>query len=305
MYRGDAIRSRTMHRLAWLVLLVLLGCSAPAARAPTPPSPDAIDRFSEQAGHLLVRSPKHPLPAPGEPIDFDKPPFIIQSLGPDGGVVRYYDFDVQRATPATLYRATRAGAREPIAGQLDIVDVLPGDVTYSDFFRVAWVEVPASFVPGSWKSYADIEAAHAPVALDTQILDCPVVPHGSTAREGEGVAPAVPTELWYRGTKIDCLRFGTPLTAVGDQVPTSPIYVTFAREPDAGFQKESHTPQTHNVVLSVPGDTDYSPLWEVRIYDVRAFDLVHDAATAQRARVVKPGPLVNCPIVTVRAPSPR
>ena len=244
----------------------------------------------------MVRGGKKPFPAPGAPINFDQPPFITQSFGPDGNVVRYYNFDVQPDVPATVYRLTHPGPHEAIAGQLDIVDVLPGDPTYSDFFRIAWVEVPETYVVGTAKSYADI--ARSPTVLDTKVIDCPVVPKGSTANEGDGVAPAIATQLFYRGVTIDCLRFGEPLAVTSaEKVPTSPIYVTFGTE---GFKQEGSTPQTHNVVLSVPGDIDYSPLWDVHIYDERAFDRVHDAATAQRARVVKAGPLVNCPIVTVR-----
>jgi len=52
--------------------------------------------------------------------------------------------------------------------------------------------------------------------------------------------------------------------------------------------------------FSLPGDADYSPLWALQIYDPRAFSLVHDEATARRARVMKEGPLVNCPVVRWR-----
>jgi len=273
-----------MHRLVWLGLV---NCARPAVEAPAP-SPAAIDRFSAAAGHLMVRG-KRPLPAPGAPIDFDHPPFVTQAFGPDGRVVRYYNFDVQSPVPATLWRATHAGERVAIAGQPDIVDVLPGDRGYSDFFRIAWVTVPADFVPGSAHARAELE--QFPTTLSTTWIDCPVVPHGSTARE-----QATPVQLAYRGATIDCLRFGGEAELVADRVPTSPIYVTFGTE---GFKREGETPQTHNVVLSVPGDTDYSPLWDVHVYDARAFALVHDASTAQRARLAEHGPLVNCPIVFV------
>jgi hypothetical protein len=50
--------------------------------------------------------------------------------------------------------------------------------------------------------------------------------------------------------------------------------------------------------MSVPGDSDYSPLWAVHVYDRRAFDRVHDAASAQAAALVDAnGPLVNCPVI--------
>jgi hypothetical protein len=190
-----------------------------------------------------------------QPIDLDRPPFVTQGLAPDGSVVRYYNFDVQSPVPAVLHKDNS-------------IDVLPGDPGYSDFFV--------------------LEGTH-------DVIDCPVVPRGTTAKEGHPIVH----ELTYRGTRVICLQFGPPLTLGADgRVPTSPIYVTFGRE--GGFVREGETPQTHNVVFSVPGDTDYSPLWAVHVYDPRAFSLVHDEATALRARVVKEGPLVNCPVVRWR-----
>ena len=44
----------------------------------------AVDRFSESAGTLHVRSDGNDLPGPDEPIDFDQAPFITRGLGPDG-----------------------------------------------------------------------------------------------------------------------------------------------------------------------------------------------------------------------------
>ncbi|MEO8841808.1 MAG: hypothetical protein ABI591_28235 [Kofleriaceae bacterium] len=285
------------------VLATASACSHAPLDAPGQHRP-AIDRFSA-AAHLMVRTPTNHLPRPDEPIDFDRPPFITQSFGPDGAVVRYYNFDVQADHPATLWRITRAGTREALAGQLDVVDRIPGDPGYSDFWRIAWVEVPPDFVAGSITS-ADQLRGYA-ITSDPRILNCPIVPRGSTAREGHGVAPAVATELWYRGAKLTCLGFGEPLHEQDGRVPTSPIFVTFARNPGtpgggpaSGFRSESRAPtQTHNVVFSVPGDTDYSPLWAVHIYDRTAFDQVHDAASALRAPLVTKGPLVNCPIVYV------
>jgi hypothetical protein len=191
---------------------------------------------------------------PDQPIDLDHPPFVTQGLAPDGSVVRYYNFDVQDPTPAVMHEDGS-------------IDVIPGDPGYSDFFRLEGTQ---------------------------QAIDCPIVPRGTTAREGNPTTH----ELTYRGTKVICLQFGDPLTLDEDgKVPTSPIYVTFGKE---GFVREGATPQTHNVVFSLPGDADYSPLWAVHVYDPRAFSLVHDESTAVRARVVKEGPLVNCPVVRWR-----
>ncbi|MEO8704107.1 MAG: hypothetical protein ABI867_28910 [Kofleriaceae bacterium] len=236
----------------------------------------------------MVRGAATTLPAANAPIDLDRPPFITQSFGPEGGVVRYYNFDVQPREPATLYRLR--------AGELDVVDAIPGDHGYSDFWRISQVEVPAGIARGSITSAAQIREAGYRVTMTAAIINCPIVPRGTTAREG-GVA----TELAYRGAKVACLRFGAPLVPDGALVPTSPIYVTFARP--AQFATEPAAPvQTHNVVFSVPGDLDYSPLWAVHVYDRSAFDRVHDAPSAVDAPVIdRNGPLVNCPIVYVAA----
>jgi hypothetical protein len=291
-----------MHRLAFALWSCALAACSSHAPGHGAGGAIVIDRFDKRAGHLLVRDERPDLPGPGQPIDFDRPPFLTQGLGPDGIPVRYYNFDVQRDTPALLYRFTHAGTHEPIAGQHDVVDMLPGDAAYSDFWQIAWVEVPGSFTPGSITSARQIGAL--PVTRSTTVVDCPIVPRGSTAREGRGVAPAQLTELWYRGQAVSCLLFAGELTLDAGKVPTSPIYVTFASEagPASGFRTEPRTPQTHNVVMSVPGDVDYSPLWAVHIYDRGKFDRVHDANSALAAGPAQQGPLVNCPIVALLRP---
>jgi hypothetical protein len=272
---------------AGFALFAAAACGQPASPRVEPP---VIDRFSAAAGHLMVRSAQNHLPGPDQPIDMDHAPFITRGLGPDGAHVRYYNFDIQSLVPAPRFRFTHAGKHEAIAGQPDVIDVIPGERGYNDFFGIVWVEVPASFEPGSITAAAQIRGLHAEASREA--VNCPVVPRGTTAREGHPVTD----ELWYRGAHVQCLRFGGSLELASDHVPTSPIYVTFAAETQ--FATEDGTPQTHNVVLSVPGDTDYSPLWDVHIYDRAAFDRVHDAATAVAAPLVKQGPLVNCPIVS-------
>jgi len=263
-----------------------------------------IDRFSAAAGHLLVRGPGSQLPGPDVAIDFDAG-FVTQGLGPDGIPVRYYHLDVQSDVPATVWRFVRAGTRDAVPGQLPVIDVVPGDPGYSDFWRTAWVEVPADFVPGSVTSATQVTAAGLPVVLDDSASNCPVVPPGSQAREGG----AQLTERWYRGQRVVCLDFGAAALLLDDagKVPTSGIFVSFRKNPGqpgggppSGFRSEAGSRQTHNVVMSVPGDLDYSPLWAVTIYDSAAFDRVHDEASARAAPVAAQGPLVNCPVVWVQ-----
>ena len=91
------------------------GCSSddndmPARSHDQPLDPDTaprveVDRFSAQAAMLMVRTADNGLPGPNEPIDFDSgAPFVTPGFGPNGGVVRYYNFDVQSRTPAPILR---------------------------------------------------------------------------------------------------------------------------------------------------------------------------------------------------------
>jgi hypothetical protein len=273
-----------------LALLLVTACGTPASPKPVPPP--VIDRFSVQAGHLMTRDKRPDLPAPGAPIDLDKPPFITQGLAPDGKPVRYYNFDIQPDVPAPLYTFRRGG--KPIDGQLDVVDVIPGGAGYSDFWRITFVELPA----GAPTITSATQLGDLQITSTDRVIDCPVIPRGTTAREAHNVSPPTEIELFYRGARITCLQFAGDLTLDHDRVPTSPIYVTFASA--AKFRTEGETAQTHNVVMSLPGDTDYSPLWDVHVYDPAAFDQVHDASSAQSAPLVEHGPRVNCPIVSVQ-----
>ena len=91
------------------------------------------------------------------------------------------------------------------------------------------------------------------------------------------------------------------------EVPLSDILVTFNINPDqpgggppSGFMTEPGSMQTHNVVETLPTDEDYSPFWDVDVYDNADFSSVHDFASAQAANILATGvALVNCPIVSV------
>src|SRR5262249_5530024 len=111
--------------------------SGVAAHAAAPADPDkapvaSVDRFSDKAAHLQLRTPDNHLPGPNQPVDFDSGPFITQGLAPKTGKpVRYYNFDVQTTTPAPVYVLYREGEDKPVAGQLDIIDTLPGEKGYN------------------------------------------------------------------------------------------------------------------------------------------------------------------------------
>ncbi|HET6451244.1 MAG TPA: hypothetical protein VFI08_08025 [Spirochaetia bacterium] len=268
-----------------------------------------IDRFSAAAGHLQVRDGMNNLPGPNQPVDFDKAPFVTQGLGPKGETVEYYNFDVQSTTPAPLYVLYRKGEMEPVAGQLSIVDVIPGDAGYNDFWQVNKVTVPADYAANTIGSLKAIQDAGYPVEKTGMLVNCPIVPDGSTAAHRLSGSDTGLHTGWYRNKIVSYFVFNEAPLMVDSRgmVPTSPIYVAFNVNPGmqmggpaSGFKMAAGSMQTHNVVAALPGDMHYSPLWQVSVYDSGAFGMVMDLSSAMHAMAEKASPAtVNCPIFSV------
>jgi alcohol dehydrogenase (cytochrome c) len=269
----------------------------------------AVDRFSDKAAHLQLRSATNKLPGPNEPVDFDTGPFVTQGMSPTTGKpVRYYNFDVQDTTPAPVYVLYREGEDKPLAGQLDIIDTLPGDKGYNDFRQVWKVSVPKDYVANTITDAAMLRSAGYKMQQTDMLRNMPVVPDKSRATMRLNGETAELHRAWYRGQIAKLFSFDeAPLLAEGATVPVSPIYVTFNVNPDqpnggpaSGFRAETNSPQTHNVPATLPGDAGYSPLWLVIVYDNADWPTVHDLDTAQKAKVLGAGvATVNCPIVFV------
>ena len=280
----------------------------------TPLDPDqapvaAVDRFSDKAAHLQLRTPDNRLPGPNEPVDFDTGPFITQGLSPTTGKpVRYYNFDVQGTAPAPVYVLYREGEDKPVEGQLDIIDTLPGEKGYNDFRQVWKVSVPKNYVANSITDAGTLRDAGYQMQQTDTLRNMPVVPDKSKASMRLNGTSAELHRAWYGGEVAKFFSFDeAPLAAAGGNVPLSPIYVTFNVNPGApnggpgsGFRTEPDSQQTHNVPFTLPGDPGYSPLWLVAVYDNADFPSVRDQATALKAKVLAPGAAtVNCPIVFI------
>jgi hypothetical protein len=277
------------------------------ARDPDKTPVVSVDRFSATAGMLMVRNASNGLPAPNAPIDFDSgAPFITLGLAPDGGPVRYYNFDVQPRTPIPIYAFFHDDG-SPVDGQLNIIDAIPGSGGYSDFWNVVKVTVPNDYVPNSVTSADAIAKAGLRMDTTTMLVNCPVVPKGSTAKlRLKGASPDL-HRGWYRDQVVYYLDFEeAPLVKdSAGQVPLSPIYVTFNENPPSGgpqtgFHTEAGSMQTHNVPATLPGEPGYSPLWEVDVYDNADFDKVMNLTSAEMANILATGAAdVNCPIVSI------
>ena len=147
--------NKFIYKLA--ILFCFFGLSVLTAQVDPETAPKAsIDRFSPEAGHLFVRDEMNGLPGPNQPIDFDNGPFITKGLGPNGELVSYYNFDVQPTESAPIYVLFREGESTPVEGQLNIVNVIPGDSGYNDFWDVTKVTVPQSYVANTITSFSEI-----------------------------------------------------------------------------------------------------------------------------------------------------
>jgi hypothetical protein len=268
-----------------------------------------IDRFSEDAGTLLVRTDENGLPGPDEPVNFDQGPFITQGYAPDGTPIEYYNFDVQPTAPAPIYAFFYENG-DPVEDQLNIIGVVPGDGGYNDFWRVNTVTVPDDYEANTITSVGDLTQTEYDIEQTSTIKNCPVVPEGSTASKHYGddndEAPLV--DGWYDGAVVSYFLFEEDSYETMDNtVPLSPIYVSFNTNPGqagggpaSGFMTESGSAQTHNVVATLPGDAGYSPLWMVNVYDNADFDSVSDLDSAMDATILAEGAaMVNCPVVSM------
>ncbi|MFZ0281853.1 MAG: hypothetical protein WAL29_09400, partial [Bacteroidales bacterium] len=285
---------------------------------PVPLDPDtagdvSIDRFSSTFAHLFIRNSQNGFPADNQAVDFDAiPAFNTHGLGPNGERTIYYNFDVLSTTPAPIFVLFRMGETTPVSGQLNIVNVVPGDAGYNDFWLVQKVTVPSGYVANTLTSYEDIMKMGYSIDPTTKIVNCPIVPKGSMARKRFlSTESADLTRGWYKNKVVYYFNFlEKELMAVNGKIPTSDIYVCFSINPGqpgggpaSGFKTEDSMPtgQAHNVPETLPTDTGYSPLWDVQIYDNTSFGTVSNFATAITAPLLAAdAAIVNCPIVWVQ-----
>ncbi|GAB4520065.1 MAG: hypothetical protein Tsb0020_38650 [Haliangiales bacterium] len=271
-----------------------------------------VDRFSAAAGNLMVRTAENGLPGPNQPINFDQGPFITRGFGPDGSSVLYYNFDVQPTAPAPIFAFFRESTDTPVEGQLNVIDVIPGDAGYNDFWLVNKVYVPDDYKANSITSFEELIDAGFAIETTDLLVNCPVVPAGSTASLRGGGESNGLHQGWYKGGVVNYFTFEEAgLKAAGGSVPLSPIYVTFVKNPSddpssgpaSGFVTEADGEQTHNVLATLPGDAGYSPLWSVVVYDNQGFDSVVDLESVQDAAQVSilatGAGTVNCPVVAI------
>jgi hypothetical protein len=260
----------------------------------------SVDRFSDEAAVVMRRSTNPDLPAPNAPIDYDDD-FLKHALGPDGDDVSYYTFDVNSLLSAPLY--SFAYASDPssrVDGQASVFDVIPGEEGYNDFWQMVQVLVPDDYEPNSLTSLEDIENSGYELRPTNRIINCPIVPYGSSAELASRTSVG-----WYKRLHVQYFSFESfEVSAVNPgrlDVPYAIVRVIFEdNDPSKGMKEDSATGKTHNVFDTLPGDELYRSLWRHDFVDEAAFDSVHDWESSKSAAKVDVGMdniLVNCPVV--------
>lgn len=293
---------------AIVLMFVVAGCSE-AAEGVDPKTAERapIDRFSDAAGRVHRRSAEPGLPGVNEAIDYDAR-FRLTGYGPGGETVEVYDFDGKPAAPAPIYAFFQPGQATPVVGQLNVVTVIPGDPGYNDLWQVVKVSVPEDYVANSVTSYAEILEAGYAMETTSELVNCPVVPEGSVARQRMRGDYAELHQGWYGGKIIQYFHFGeAPLAVAGGLVPVADAWVTYAINPGqpgggaaSGHLTEAGGGRTHDVLGKRPDAAGYSPLWNLHVYDNASFASVHDLATAMAAPAIADEPIVlNAPVIVI------
>jgi hypothetical protein len=269
----------------------------------------SVDRFSDSFGTLFKRSApvfdpanvQPNVPAPNAAIDFDAL-FTVRALGPVGQPVTYYSFDILPRAPGRGFVILRDGAE--IAGQLRIIEKLPGDEGYNDFVRITEVRVGSGYVANTLASVDDIDdaiASGAVTAVETaRIANWVSVPAGSTAVKKFNGQVVTGQRAWKDGEVVHQMRFEENLTVTDTgTVPTAEIIVMFDNnmDPSAGFAHELDG-STRNAIDTRASDPGYSSLWNHSVGNKANFTQVTDFATAfDNVMAANVGVDVNCPEV--------
>ena len=211
--------------------------------------------------------------------------------------VSYLDFGPQAnvALPILVFFQASSPS-SPVAGQRNIIDTIPGQPGYNDFWRVFKVLAPSGYVANTIRSLADAVASGYTIQMTDTVVNCPVVNPNATV----GGSAATLVSGWYRNRDVSYIDEGTRSPVDGWVVVDAPIYAFFHADgtPVAGQR---------NVIDALPGSPGYSDLWHVMkvVVDTSyVANSLKDARSILAARdagqlTIDPTMIyVNCPVVS-------
>ena len=217
-----------------------------------------------------------------------------------GQEVRYYDFGMNTMLAGGTTVASAPiwafitgmdadGNPQFVAGQHNIIDVVPDDNGYSDLWEVNLVTVPEDYEAESITSAAEVMESDYEIAKPGLYVNCPVVPRGSTLEAGEELVQG-----WYKNEDVFYPDFGMNRPAA------IPIWA-FITGMDASGAPQFVEGQS-NIIDSLPGDDEYSAFWLVNLvtvpddYEANSITSAEEV-TASGYEVTETEILVNCPVV--------
>src|SRR5213083_3712793 len=138
--------------------------------------------------------------------------------------VSYLDFGPQAnvALPILVFFQASSPS-SPVAGQRNIIDTIPGQPGYNDFWRVYKVLAPNGYVANSIRSLADAVASGYTIEATNIVVNCPVVNPNATIAGSS----ATPVTGWYRNRDVFYFDEGTRSPTAGSVVQDAPIYAFF------------------------------------------------------------------------------
>src|SRR5436853_7590789 len=120
--------------------------------------------------------------------------------------VSYLDYGPQSNVAVPILAFFQAASPStPVAGQRNIIDTIPGQPGYNDFWRVYKVLAPNGYVANSIRSLADAVASGYAIEMTDTVVNCPVVNPNATA----GGSAAPPVSGWYRDRDVSSVDEGT------------------------------------------------------------------------------------------------
>lgn len=128
-----------------------------------------------------------------------------------GEAIYYFDFGPNPDIAAPIYALITGmdaqGNPQFVEGQLNIIDVVPGDEGYSAFWRVNLVTVPQEYMANTFKLAADVMASGYDMTETDILVNCPVV-------NVSNAAESVSIELSADNTAFDKSTITVPAGAM-------------------------------------------------------------------------------------------
>ena len=252
----------------------------------------------------------------------------------EGVRVHYWDFGVTPDFAAPIFIVMErdgAGELQRVANHPTIIDSIPGQIGYSPYWSVLFLEVEEAYNGELITSFPAVEEAQrlglvkAPIVTELAI-NCPIVAEGVAIEVGGGAEP-IPGKLdfYWRGMVVSGYDMGFMPVDGGTTVPASPMYVLSREGGEPLSEPERRVDITgdgdiydsNNIFPHLHADAAYSPLCqrvEVTVPSDIAQNLIDDTLDetlsdlSRATDLFNPGPvagtvvafdeteqLINCP----------